>query len=282
MNNSQRYEQIKPTIIEQLTQTIIDAQLDGYRQLPHERIAALVKVATDKIQEGFENPDSNVFAQYWQEITRQRLSQGIPLNSVLQVIEMADDVIQTVVRSQEQFNPEDKLLLVTDLNKATRSAIIAMYHVYEESYNRLLQAQESAIRELSTPIVPIHEGILVLPIVGSIDSARAATIIEELLEAITFNQADVVIMDITGVPVIDTGIANYLLQAARAVRLLGSQIILVGISAEIAQTIVQLGIDLTGITTRANLQSGIEYALGLLDLAICSQSLLEDSAQERS
>ncbi|MBA3470489.1 MAG: STAS domain-containing protein, partial [Herpetosiphonaceae bacterium] len=73
---------------------------------------------------------------------------------------------------------------------------------------------------------------------------------------------------ITGVPVIDTGVANYLLQAARAARLLGSTVVLVGIGAEIAQTMVQLGIDLTGIVTRANLQTGIEYALGLQGLAI--------------
>ena len=143
--------------------------------------------------------------------------------------------------------------------------------MYERAYNGLLEAQQSALREISTPIVPIYEGILVLPMIGAIDSNRATAVTEALLEAITEHQADVVIMDITGVPVIDTGIANYLIQAARAVRLLGSQVVLVGISAEIAQTIVQLGIDLAGIVTRSNLQSGIEFALGLLDLAICPQ-----------
>ena len=126
----------------------------------------------------------------------------------------------------------------------------------------------STIRELSTPIIPVYEGILVLPLVGSIDSRRATEITERLLEAIASYQADLVIIDITGVPIIDTSTANHLLMTTRAASLLGSQAILVGIGAEIAQTIVQIGIELRGLVTLANLQAGIAYALAQRGMGI--------------
>lgn len=127
-----------------------------------------------------------------------------------------------------------------------------------EGQKRLLET----VQALSTPIVPIAEEILILPLVGSIDTHRAGQIMESLLEGVGRYQAETVIIDITGVPVVDTGVANHLLQAARAARLLGSRIILTGISPEIAQTIVGLGIDFSGLVTRRNLRQGIAYAMG--------------------
>ncbi|NJN19535.1 MAG: STAS domain-containing protein [Oscillochloris sp.] len=131
-----------------------------------------------------------------------------------------------------------------------------------------IEAQRYTIRELSTPILPLYEGILALPLVGALDSYRAAQVMERLLEAISEQQADIVILDITGVPVVDTGVANYLLQTARAAQLVGAEVVLVGIGAEIAQTIVQLGVDLSRIVVYANLQAGISYALSRLGLRI--------------
>lgn len=125
----------------------------------------------------------------------------------------------------------------------------------------VIEAQRRAILELSTPIVPMLEGVLVLPLVGSIDTARAGQIMETLLEAIGQYHAQVVIIDITGVPVVDTGVANHLLQVAQAAGLLGAECVLVGISPEVAQTIVSLGVNLSRILTRRDLQSGVEYAL---------------------
>ncbi len=107
-----------------------------------------------------------------------------------------------------------------------------------------------------------------LPLVGTIDTRRAMQIVEFVLEQIVEHQADVFILDITGVTVVDTSVANHILQMTRAVRLLGATTVLVGISSEIAQTLVQLGIDLSSIGIRANLQAGIAYALSRCDLAI--------------
>jgi rsbT co-antagonist protein RsbR len=146
-----------------------------------------------------------------------------------------------------------------------------MERAYTSTVTEQYQQQEelrSTIRELSTPIIPVYEGILVLPLVGSIDSRRATEITERLLEGIATQQAEMVIIDITGVPVIDTSTANHLLMTTRAAALLGSKVILVGIGADIAQTMIHIGIELHGLITLANLQDGIAYALGQLGLGI--------------
>ncbi|MFQ3661267.1 MAG: PAS domain-containing protein [Chloroflexaceae bacterium] len=127
----------------------------------------------------------------------------------------------------------------------------------------VIAAQERTLRELSTPLVPISDEAVALPLIGAIDARRAHQIMETLLEGVTERDASIVIMDITGVPAIDAMVANMLIQAARAVRLLGARVIMTGVSAEAARSLVGLGADLQAIETRATLQDGIALALGL-------------------
>jgi len=132
-----------------------------------------------------------------------------------------------------------------------------------EAQQQLLKTQErllDTIRRMSTPVVPVMAGVIVLPLVGSIDSQRAGEVVEALLAGIEAHRARVALVDITGVPVVDTAVAQLILQAATAARLLGTQVVLVGIRPEVAQTVVGLGIDLSELVTRADLQSGVEYA----------------------
>jgi PAS domain S-box-containing protein len=120
------------------------------------------------------------------------------------------------------------------------------------------------IRELSSPIIPVLEEVLILPLVGTIDSERAQQVMDAMLEAIRRHRARALLIDITGVPVVDTMVANYLLQAVRAAGLLGCQGILVGIRAEVARTMIGLGLNLSGLVTKATLQDGLEYATELV------------------
>jgi len=122
----------------------------------------------------------------------------------------------------------------------------------------------ASIRELSSPVVPVLEGVLVMPLIGAIDSERAELLLSSLLSAIEQHNATYVIIDVTGVPLIDTQVAKALLQAANAATLLGAQAVLVGLRPELAQTIVGLGLDFSGLVTRTNLQSGVGYALDAL------------------
>lgn len=126
---------------------------------------------------------------------------------------------------------------------------------------QMIQAQRAALRELSTPLVPIAEGVLAMPLIGTIDSVRAKEIMETLLDGISRQRASTAILDITGVRVVDTQVANALIEAARAARLLGAEVLLTGISPAIAQTLVGLELDLHDLTTLATLQSGIAHAL---------------------
>jgi rsbT co-antagonist protein RsbR len=120
----------------------------------------------------------------------------------------------------------------------------------------------TAFEAMSTPVIQVWEGVLAVPLVGSIDAARASRIMESLLTGIVRNQAEIVILDITGVPLVDAGVVQYLLKTIKAASFLGARCVVVGIGRETALSIVRLGVDLGDVIVRSNLQAGIEYALG--------------------
>lgn len=127
----------------------------------------------------------------------------------------------------------------------------------------LILQQEASLLALSTPLIPISNKVLVMPLIGSVDSRRAEQVLDTLLNGVSSRSANVVILDVTGVTVIDTQVADTLVQAARAVGLLGARVILTGVRPEVAQTLITLGVDLTGIVTCGTLQSGIMRANNL-------------------
>jgi anti-anti-sigma factor len=131
----------------------------------------------------------------------------------------------------------------------------------ERLQEEIIQTQAAVIQELSTPLIPINGDILVMPLIGNVDSARAKHVLERLLEGVATNHTQTVILDITGVTLVDAHVANTLVRAAQAVQLLGTQMILTGIRPEVAQTLVNLGIELRGLMTWSTLQMGITYAM---------------------
>lgn len=154
--------------------------------------------------------------------------------------------------------PTHLLILCNDLSEQKRAA-----DERATLQAQVIEAQQHALRELSTPLLPIASKVVLMPIIGAIDSRRAQQVLEALLQGVAEHNAEVAIVDITGVQVVDTQVANAFIQAARAVQLLGAQVILTGIRPEVAQTLVQLGVDLQGMSTRGSLQSGIASALKL-------------------
>jgi anti-anti-sigma factor len=192
---------------------------------------------------------------------------GVPLKAGEKIVGVL------VVQSYHNYAYDDQDL---DFLQAVASQIVVSiektrsFEETQQALDSLRRASEQQrrlfdiVRELSTPLVPITEGILVLPLIGTVDSQRAEQIMDVLLSGISERRARVVIMDITGVPVVDTSVANYLLQATQAVRLLGAECILVGVTPEVAQTLVGLGVELEGLITRSDLQAGVDYALKLL------------------
>ncbi len=141
------------------------------------------------------------------------------------------------------------------------SAQIAAEQERLELQQQVIEAQRDALRELSTPLIPISDNVVIMPLIGTVDSQRAQQIMETLLEGIASYQAELAILDITGVQIVDTQVANSIIRTAQAARLLGASVVLTGIQPRIAQTLVTLGVDLSTIITHGTLQAGIAYAL---------------------
>ncbi|MCM3239933.1 STAS domain-containing protein [Heyndrickxia oleronia] len=174
----------------------------------------------------------------------------------------------------------DKINESTDLPKEKHSEYFLVYDkwmtpmyneiisAYTATWERTVSLQKIALQELSAPLIPVFEKISVMPLVGTIDTERAKLIMENLLNGVVKHRAEVVLIDITGVPVVDTMVAHHIIQAADAVRLVGAKCMLVGIRPEIAQTIVNLGINLNQVITTSTLRKGIEQALEITNRKI--------------
>lgn len=158
--------------------------------------------------------------------------------------------------------------IYTSLQKVVFFDATLAIDTYSAASLDTLVRHQAAIRELSTPVILVHAGVLLLPIVGTIDSHRAQQIMQTVLAKVTDEQARVVILEIAGVPVVDTQVADYLLKATAAVRLLGAQTILTGISPQVARTIVELGVDISTMETCNSLADGIEQALHIVGKTI--------------
>jgi anti-anti-sigma factor len=181
---------------------------------------------------------------------------------------------QGVLNFQQQDGsiiPVDTKGFVTRDEAGTIIAVMGLFRDLSEQYRleaeraaiqqQIINAQRNALRELSTPLIPITDEVMIMPLIGTIDSQRAQMIMEALLEGVAQHQANLVILDITGVSVVDTQVAQAFIQAAQAVKLLGAQVMLTGIQPQIAQTLVHLGVDLRSIQTQGSLQAGIATAL---------------------
>lgn len=132
----------------------------------------------------------------------------------------------------------------------------------------MLEEQRQTINDLQTPVIQVWDGVLALPIIGSLDTARAQDMTEALLQKIVETGSEIVILDITGAPVVDTAVAKHLLETVSAARLLGADVFIVGLSSRIAITLVHLGVDLEGVVTRTTMAKGLQLAFERLGLEV--------------
>lgn len=254
-----------------------ESQIDTLAQtlnlMQDERLspAASLRQALVVIATGMAQDDARAVAQYAQEIgaqrARQRFNIEVMLNAYAHIRAYIWDYLLPYIQETTGWAPLDIRAIEDILHVYELSYFGSFSSVYQDMQNELLsqttelERQRALIRELSSPIVPIAEGILLLPLVGAMDDARATRITESVLNRIVQTQAGIILLDITGVPLVDTHVAGHLMNLTRAVSLLGAQVVLVGISPDIAQTIIQLGIDLGAVITLADLQAGVAYAL---------------------
>lgn len=145
--------------------------------------------------------------------------------------------------------------------------------------SKVIEEQRATINELQTPVIEVWEGILALPIVGSVDTARAQDMNERLLERIIQTRSEIVILDITAVPVVDTAVAKHLLETVASAKLLGAEVLIVGLGSRTAMTLVHLGLDLGGVITRTTLAKGLELAFDRLGLQVVPRESRTATAQ---
>ena len=146
--------------------------------------------------------------------------------------------------------------------------LIEVFHIYLEGKESTIQAQQEELRQTSTPITEIWDGVLTLPIIGSLDSSRTMVVMEKLLSRIESDRARMVVIDVTGVMAIDTQVSHHLIQMIRAIGLMGADAILTGIRPEIARALTSLNIDLGGVTTRSKLSEGLKEAFRRLRVQV--------------
>lgn len=170
--------------------------------------------------------------------------------------------------------------LINSIDAWVDPIIHQLVNEYSGSWEHIVSLQRVALQELSAPLIPVMDNITVMPLIGTIDTERAKLIMENLLDGVIAHRAEVVLMDITGVPIVDTMVAHHIIQAAEAVRLIGSTCILVGIRPEIAQTIVNLGIDLSEFPTKSSLRKGFNAALKITNRKIIDLNTEEKAIDE--
>ncbi len=196
----------------------------------------------------------------------------VPLQAYGRVI----GLVELMSRSyRRDFGRREIELALTLANQAATAIENArLYARVQEQLDELRKAHEAqarllkTVQEMSTPVIPVHDQILVMPLIGTVDSERARQLTQRMLEEVQQQRARVVLVDITGVALVDTATAQALIRAAYMVRLLGAEMVLVGTRPEVAQTLVLLGVDMGGLVSMATLQNGVEYALKRLGLSI--------------
>ncbi|WP_078592676.1 RsbT co-antagonist protein RsbRA [Evansella clarkii] len=196
--------------------------------------------------------------------TERLIQLGWPLNYITRGLqEFRKITVDTLSKQEEAGDNSYSIEVYKEIEDWIDRIVNVLVNEYSGSWENTVFLQKMALKELSAPLIPVFDKISVMPLVGTIDTERAKLIMENLLEGVIEHRAQVVLIDITGVPVVDTMVAHHIIQASEAVRLVGAQCILVGIRPEIAQTIVNLGIDLSNFPTKSSLKKGMESALEL-------------------
>lgn len=229
-----------------------------------EEIFAEATSVYDNYVEALETGTFEALQAYARNLSERIIPRGVETHEVVGIVLLLRDVLarSLFAKYQNDFALLNRILDAYEPAANRIANTVAVGFVQERE--RVIREQQEAIRVLSTPVLQVRERLLILPIIGVIDPQRARQLTEQLLRGIRTNRAKVVVIDITGVPVMDANVANNLVQTVEATRLLGATVIITGLSPEIAQTLVTIGVDLGKMNTVGDLQGGIEEAERLL------------------
>lgn len=201
-------------------------------------------------------------------ISRERVERGVTPDEMSRFIMALKPTLFERLKSRFRNRVEELLDEIWLSTRVVDQMGLHTMHVFLEERDAIIRRQQDEMMDLSTPVVQVWEGMVTLPLIGTLDSERAQMVMENILDAIVDREAKIAIIDITGVPAVDTLVAQHLIKTAAAIRLMGAECVISGISPRIAQTIVHLGVDMPQVTTRGTLEAALAYAFKKVGLVV--------------
>ncbi len=241
---------------------------EALREQSTELLDALLKNLSDNNMEDVYGPEFDEVNELLSGISISRARQGFtPRETGVYVFSLKDALIQALA-DEYKSDPAFLYEASTKVNKLMDTMGVMTFETFIKGREEVILRQTDEITEISTPVIRVWDGILALPIIGTLDSSRTQVVMENLLQEIVESGCTIAILDISGVPAVDSLVAQHLMKTVAATRLMGAECIISGIRPEIAQTVVHLGIDLSNIVTKATLASALRYSFGLLNLEV--------------
>ncbi|MEF8702358.1 MAG: STAS domain-containing protein [Candidatus Accumulibacter sp. UW26] len=216
---------------------------------------------------GNEPPDiaaTSALAASARALSVQRTKAGFKPADTAQYVLALKNVLTGRIIRRLSASPENMAACLTAVNDVLDRLSLLTFEAYVETRERIIAQQSVSLMELSTPVIRLWDQVLMLPLVGVIDTLRARQFTERLLESISRYEATVTVIDVTGVPVFDTSVARHIMKSIDAAQLLGTRVVMTGISAEGAQTLTKLGLSFAGVISRASLRAGLAEALKIV------------------
>jgi rsbT co-antagonist protein RsbR len=247
---------------EEWVRRITDAKLLGV--MTQEEIFSEVTAVYDNYVDALETGSIETLQAYARDLSERIIPRGVETDEVLGIVLLLRDVLARSLFANYRHDADLLNRILDSYEPAANRIMVTVGVSFVEERERVIREQQEAIHELSTPVLQVRERLLILPIIGALDAPRARQLTEQLLGAIQANRARVVVIDVTGVATIDVDVANHLVQTVEAARLMGAGAIITGLSSKIAQTLVDLGVDLAMMRTVGDLQGGLEEAERLL------------------
>jgi rsbT co-antagonist protein RsbR len=233
----------------------------------------LVRRATESDGTNFQSPSFDPVRDMLGDLSRNRSQKGFKPSETATFVFSLKRPLFNEIQSQHKGDADNMAAEIWSLNELLDAMGLYTTEIFLKSREEIVRRQQEELLELSTPVVKLWDGILALPIIGTLDSARTQVVMESLLQAIVQTNSRVAIIDITGVPTVDTVVAQHLLKTVTAARLMGADCIISGVRPQIAQTIVHLGINLLDVTTKSTLAAAFSVALQRLGISFARETV---------
>lgn len=241
---------------------------DDLRAQSEELLDAIVKTITNQNLDHGLSAEFDEVTEILAGISISRARQGFsPRETGIYIFGLKDALLK-IVQDEIKNDPQALYDLSMRISKLVDSFGITTFETFIKGREEVILRQTDEISEISTPVIRVWDGIVALPIIGTLDSARTQVVMENLLQQIVDTGSSIAILDISGVPAVDSLVAQHLIKTVSATRLMGAECIISGIRPEIAQTVVHLGIDLSNIVTKASLASALKYAFAMINLEV--------------